>query len=251
MRAARPLRCALLAALVWVVVLPVPAHACAPVVPLVRLFGIPFFALPITIVVKSAAFAHFERRIPWYIALSAMVLANLVSSMVGLALAMPVVAPAVALGALFFVFVASLPPARRIVSVAKSKRVRNSRPDILAVGIVVLYVITLFLFGLASGVLDAVVDGEVSGGAYWVAKLAYLYPALALAIGLTTFWEEWVIARLLRQRFVEQVVLPSVLRANLVAFVLVLALGAGAALPHRLESPEFFYFGWLWRALLA
>jgi hypothetical protein len=76
---------------------------------------------------------------------------------------------------------------------------------------------------------------------YWVLKLAYIYPALAISIGLTTLWEEWLVYRLARGFAPLAPFYPAVLRANLMTLLVLMGAAAVMALPKRLASPDFLF----------
>ena len=75
-------------------------------------------------------------------------------------------------------------------------------------------------------------------GHYWFFKLGYIYAGLAVGIGMTTLWEEWLVFGFAKPKS-ETNFLPAVLRTNLYTFLLLALIGAVYALPQRLSHPAF------------
>ena len=215
------------------------AHACEPIVPLGVLFGGPSFlgiltsslgGLFIVIGVKCLVFPLFEKRIPWQEAMIFMFLANLVSTFVGFLVSFPFWIPA---GILVFVFIYPLCffPAARIRTVFGWE---DFSP--WAVGSFL-----LFLFFLATGLYFLAHDALDSGLSfrYWLLKLGYVFVGFAVGMGLTTIYEEWIVSKLAADDEEGVHFMDSVFKANLVAFLVVAAIGAALVIPRRLASPGF------------
>ena len=59
---------------------------------------------------------------------------------------------------------------------------------------------------------------------------------MSISIFLTTFWEEYVVVSLAKK---EGSMLIPALKANLIAFIIILAFLAAKALPERMKSPNY------------
>ena len=214
--------------------------ACEPILPLGRLLmGPNFFAqsllwLAIAVSVKAGAFILLERTLRWHQALLFMLLANVVTSLVGVVVWAAVASSALTLFALPFVYLLSIAPSRRVIQFSSSERMRRMNPFALAACFPVALVATIVLFYCAESVL---VDRNYV--AYWSLKFLFVTLSLGVGIGLTTLWEEWIVARCARKLAPAQAFFASVGRANYITFGLVLLGAAFTMLPQRLHSPGF------------
>ena len=95
--------------------------------------------------------------------------------------------------------------------------------------------------GFAQGALEA---GESLS--YWPLKMVSMTVGLAFGIGLSSLWEEWVIASMGSKESGRDSFLIPVFRANYIAFGAVLVILAAIALPKRLGHPNFLYYGRIW-----
>jgi len=219
------------------------AHACEPVVPFMQAvaptlaFSGSLLMLAGAVVVKSALFAVFERRLPRLHAAWRMFLGNVLTSIVGLLVAAMIGSgPIWLVGVPVVCFLCWL-PSRRLVKVAPLAWLARMRP----IGLAAMMTGTL----LASCILFAA--GQAAIGAhqlalYWAIKLVAIFLALLASVTLTTVWEEWVIWRL-SSRPEGNGFFASVLRTNLYVLVLVMAVPAVLILPKRLKSPDFLARG--------
>jgi hypothetical protein len=223
-------------------VCPTPALACEPLPPLLVLFVVPSLmsgpvmgwlgvvvGLAVGIGIKCAAFVYFEPALPPWRALGVMLLANVVTTGVGLFIAIALTLPPLLYGLTFA-------PMRRLACWVRRPWVG---PHTLAVVGTLLFLASYILFYLARAQMAL-------GGSwllYWGLKLAYLYPALIASLGLTTLWEEWLVSRWVRSEDAPPSCYASVLRANLVMLLLLVGVAAAAALPKRLAAPDFL---WPW-----
>ncbi|MCK5691160.1 hypothetical protein KAI87_17885 [Myxococcota bacterium] len=217
-----------------------PAAACEPILPLMVATGSPVFVLKsvvwlaIAVVVKSLAFAAFSRGDLQIIkALVFMLLANVVSTLVGLFLATTAANPPAFLITLPLLVLIALPPANRL-----SREFKRGRGLLFALLIVALLVITWFLFGFSQKV--ALEDDWV---AYWAIKFGYATVAIVISMALTSLWEEWVIARLSTQG-AQRNFYVAVFRANAVTLILVMGVAAIRTLPERLGAEGFLAQAW-------
>ena len=215
------------------------AQACEPVVPFIQVVA-PALALSgsilvlaAAVVVKSALFAVFERRLPRLRAAWRMFLGNVLTSFVGLLIAAMIGSGAIWLLGVPLVCLLCWLPSRRLVKVAPQPWLARTSPAVLA---------GLMTFALlASCILFTVAQGAITTHRlmlYWTIKLAAISLALLASVTLTTVWEEWVIWRL-SSRPEDTGFFTSVLRTNLYVLVLVMAVPAVLILPKRLKSPDF------------
>jgi hypothetical protein len=215
------------------------AHACEPVLPFIQIMtplalSGSFFVLAAAVVVKSALFAFFERRLPHLRAAWRMFLGNVLTSFVGL-----LVAVMIASGAgVWFVGVPLVCllcwlPSRRLVKVAPLAWLARTPPSNIAIMMTGALMASCILFMVGQG---AIRTHQLM--LYWIIKLAAIFLALLASVTLTTVWEEWVIWRLSSRPEDTSFFVP-VLRTNLYVLVLVMAVPAVIILPKRLKSPDF------------
>lgn len=215
------------------------AQACEPVVPFMQVMA-PALALSGSllvlagaVLVKSLLFAFFERRLPRLQAAGRMLLGNVLTSFVGLLIAIMIGNATVWLVGIPLVCLLCWLPSRRLVKVAPLAWLARIPPALLA------GIMTSAL--LASCILFAAGQNAISShqlALYWIVKLAAIFLALLASVTLTTVWEEWAIWRL-SARPEGTGFFGSVLRTNLYVLVLVMAVPAVLILPKRLKSPDF------------
>ncbi len=214
--------------------------ACEPVVPFMQVM-VPALALTgsilvlvAAVIVKSALFAVFERRLPRLRAAGRMFAGNVLTSFVGLLVAMMIASGAgIWVVGVPLVCVLCWLPSRRLVKVAPLAWLARMS----AAGIAGIMTSAL----LASCVLFMVGQGAIEShqlALYWVIKIVAIFLALLASVTLTTVWEEWVVWRL-SSRPEGKEFFVSVLRTNLYVLVLVMAVPAALILPKRLKSPDF------------
>jgi hypothetical protein len=213
-----------------VLAFPQTVFACEPLVPMVILFGAPVFSLFGIIFVKMVVFAVLEKSIPWYQALFFMFLANIFSSIIGLVLGLGASSPMGFVVFLPLVFWVSIKPSRRFIEYNPWGIMKGWKASGAAALVTVFYILTFVLFSLAQEQIDR------SLTVYWVLKFCYIFFALVISIGLTTLWEEWVVSLCAGQ---DGSFLVNVLKVNLIAFFLIMALLAAKALPERMRSETF------------
>lgn len=234
--------------LLSILLLAMPAGACEPVLPLavlyagefslaVMMYSVPF--LFVVVGVKCVAFLWFSRQLlPWYKAILSMVAANIVSTLIGFVAAIPFLIPDLLLVGIPIVFFVSLYPARRYSSLISSKIKIPMQAVTVAVIATLLFLGSVVLFILATGMLHQ--SSQTSLGWYWLYKIVYVFIALLLSIGLTTYIEEGTISSLVKQPSEEPApYLAPVIKANLIALLLITLVGALKVLPERLASPNF------------
>jgi hypothetical protein len=219
------------------------ANACEPVFPLIMLsagnlmYGV--FSLPVVIAVKCLAFVRFEKDLNPGDAVKFMVLANLYSSLFGLLAALCFIVPECALASPVVIFLSARIPAKRLLTYVNWTETRfRISPTFLAAGLALVFLATVILFACAT----MVVEGPGNHyGAYWILKFAYVTLGISLSILLTACWEEHVIARLAARNRPESSYFQNVLRANYIAFIVLLLIGAAFTLPTRLRTPGFLF----------
>jgi heme/copper-type cytochrome/quinol oxidase subunit 3 len=217
----------------------IPAQACEPVVPFIQVMA-PALALSgsilmlaAAVVVKSALFAFFERRLPRLRAAWRMFLGNVLTSFVGLLVAAMIGSGAAWLIGVPLVGLLCWLPSRRLVKAAPQAWLGRMSPAGLAAIMTCALLASCILFVTAQG---AIKTHQLA--LYWMIKLAAIFLALLASVTLTTVWEEWVIWRL-SSRPEGTGFFGSVLRTNLYVLVLVMAVPAVLILPRRLKSPGF------------
>jgi len=190
--------------------------------------------LVVAVVLKSVLFGVFERRLPRLRAAWRMFLGNVLTSFVGLLVAMMIAsAPSIwFIGVPVVCFLCWL-PTRRLVKAAPLAWLARMSPATLAGIMSSAMVASCILFMTGQGALDA-----HQRALYWTIKLAAILLALFASIALTTVWEEWVIW-LLSSRPEGTGFFASVLRTNLYVLLLIMAVPAVLILPKRLKSPDF------------
>jgi hypothetical protein len=211
--------------------LPVPAYACEPVMPLVILFGLPIISLAGVVLIKALMFAFLEKSLPRLKAFGLMIAANLFSSLIGLALNLGASVPTLSIVAALLVIIVSILPARRFIQYNPWGLLKSWPPVVLAVVVGVLYFATFLLFYAAMGLLD-----NSMYALYWPLKFIYIMIALIISIFLTTFWEEWAVVTMAKK---DGTVLMAALKANLIAFLIILAFLAAKTLPERIKAEHF------------
>jgi len=215
------------------------ARACEPVVPFILTvapalaFSGSLLMLGLAVLVKSALFTLFERRIPRLRAAWRMFLGNLLTSFVGVLVGVMIGSGPIWLIGVPVVFFLCWLPARRLVKAAPLAWLARIRPIALAAMMTVALLASCILFGLGQEAITA-----HRFALYWTMKLVAIALALGTSVTLTTVWEEWVIWRL-SSRPEGTAFFTSVLRTNLYVLVLVMAVPAAIMLPKRLKSPDF------------
>jgi hypothetical protein len=202
-------------------------------VPALALSG-SILVLAVAVVVKSALFTVFERRLPRLRAAWRMFLGNVLTSFVGLLVAVMIASSA---GIWFIgvplVCVLCWLPSRRLVKVAPLAWLARISPAGLA-GIMTGALLASCILFMAGRVAIEIHQLFI----YWVIKVVAIFLALLASVTLTTIWEEWVIWRL-SSRPDGAEFFGSVLRTNLYVLILVMAVPAVLILPKRLKSPDF------------
>jgi len=217
-----------------------PALFCEPVIPFMQVM-VPALALygsglvlVAAVVLKSALFAIFERRLSRVQAAWRMFLGNVLTSFVGaLVGAMIASGPGVWFIGVPVVFLLCWLTSRRFVDAAPMEWMARTPPIVLATVMTILLLASCILFASSQ---EAIRTHQLA--LYWIIKLTAIAFALLASLTLTTVWEEWIIWRL-SSRPKGAGFFPTVLRANLYVLVAVMAVPAVLILPKRLKSPDF------------
>lgn len=217
--------------------------ACEPVVPFMQVM-VPaalsgsIILLVVAVVLKSVLFALFERRLLPLRAAWLMFLGNVLTSFVGLVVAMMIAsAPSFWLIGAPLVCALCWLPSRRLVRAAPLAWLAGTSPAAVAAIMTSAMLASCILFMAGQGALES-----HQHAFYWIIKLLAIFLALLASVTLTVIWEEWVIWRL-SFRPEGKTFFTTVLRANLYVLLLVMAVPAVIILPKRLHSPDFTAHG--------
>ena len=231
----------LLAILLFAIFWPRYAYACEPMYPFLIRFVFPtsmagsVFGLFAGVSVKCILFAFLVRNVNWLKAVLLMFIANIITSIFGIALV-----GAISLFPLSLILLPLICYIATLPSKSLRKRMAQKFPEWLAPGEVAAF---LFLAVPLNGILFfAAEHANPHSGSYWLLKLAYIYAGLAIGIGMTTLWEEWLVFGFAKPKS-ETNFLPAVLRTNLYTFLVLAFIGAVYALPQRLSHPSFLLIG--------
>jgi hypothetical protein len=217
-----------------------PIFACEPIIPMMMLFGgsglltRSLWGLALGISIKCVAFAFFERSLPKRQAMLLMLKGNVLTTFVGLLLALCFAIQILSLFSLFVFFALAYLPADRLERMDIRGLPKIGRNSIAAL-VVLLLLLSFLFFSSAMTVLSS----SNSGLLYWLLKLAYIYPALLISIAITSLWEEWVIFKGVKEESRQLHYYPAVLRANFITLLVLMTIAAVKTLPTRLQSPDF------------
>ncbi len=229
----------------WVVIILLgaarPVLACTPIVPLMQLFAGQLIGvrsltmLAVVIVVKSLIFTYFVREcLALEKAVIFMIIANIVSTIIGFLMSGMIAGPDPDAGALILpiVYFLALLPAKRLVKHDPWGYFRRWNPWLLAFMVLLMFILSILLFGVSQS-FDT---GERSMVTFWIMKFLYVYLAITISFGLTSIWEEWTIAALTRPPDTSTNYLVPVFKANLIMYILVLIHPATTSLITRLSG---------------
>jgi len=238
---------------------PCTGWSCEPIVPLVHLLSGASAAGPVflthslwwllaAVTIKCLAFVCFEKRLPWSQAVLFMLLANVLSTIPGVLLAV-LSGTGTGVGilvALPLVFALGWMVQRRIARLPAPPRWLRISGGTALLAFVAFCFLSISLHVLAGTVLE----GRNHAG-YWMLKFLFVTLVAISGIVLSAVLEECVIAGLTRKRTSNLSYYPSVFRANYVTLGLILLVAALQILPERLRSPHFItgWLGELWSAI--
>lgn len=216
--------------------IPLKAQACEPIAVFTILAGPAFFTLSLTVLltvvlIKCISFGLFERRIPFAWGFLDMFLANVVSTFVGILLAVP--SPGLLLFLILLPVTASaLFPTKRFAVLLLG--IQEKKAFTLLFPVIGGMILSLILFTVANQIVNTGINSV-----YWILKLAYIAVAFIISIGITTIYEEWIISRMHKPQVGKPHYFMTVFSANLMAFLLSGGIAAAYMLPKRLASPSF------------
>jgi len=213
---------------------------CEPIFPLMKVVAGPSWLVPslqvlcVIVLIKALLFAVLQRGLKRWLAVIYMFLANVLSTVVGIVVA-------VALGGvpvLWLIFIPviwglSLLPAKRLRLVAVNSRIRACPTAALAAIMTILLVASAFVFWLGQGAA-----GSNQLVLYWLLKVLYIWIALGISLLITVFWEEWAVASLASGSGAPGTFIDPVFRANAVALALAAIFGAISIWPARLQAAD-------------
>lgn len=215
------------------------AYACEPVLPFVQaveptiaLSG-SVLALTIAVIFKSALFSAFERRLPRIRAAWHMFVGNVLTSFIGVLVAVMIGSGAAWFVGVPVVFALCWLPARRLARVSPKAWLRRISPLAFAGIMTAAVLLSCILFAAGQ---EAIQTRRLL--LYWFIKLTAIFFALVASVTLTTIWEEWAIWRL-SSRPENTNYFSAVLRANLYVLPFTMSVPAIVILPKRLKSPDF------------
>jgi len=231
-----------------VMFLPALAFANEPLVQMIYLFwgaatwgGFLFKSLlgfAAIVVIKSIVFI-WKSDVKSVLAVLYVFIANLLSTMIGTIAGLLVANLGTSLLTIigFFIFVAILywiflRPAKRL---AKYKKFSKLPPPVIAINLIIITIFATLLMAFSADLLGA---GVLALG--WVVKVIAVTIAIALSLIISVVYEEAVISAL-HKLFKKETksFMEPVIWCNVIAFALVMLVGAGIALPKRLASPDF------------
>jgi len=228
--------------------LPSAVHACEPVVPLFQLLAGSNIAgsaaltgsviwLLAAVAIKCGTFAALERQLPKGRAIWLMLVANVVSTIPGVLIAL-CAGSSTGIGtllALAVIFTLGLIVERRMAGLPENKWWLPKTAGAMTLAFFAFVCAAYVLYFLAEMVLNGA--GSYSG--YWLFKFLFVTLVASTGIVISAVLEECIIARLSRPRTGPVSFFTSVLRANYLTLGVILLVAALAILPKRLQSPHF------------
>ena len=181
--------------------------------------------------VKCILFAFLVKNVKWLQAVFFMFAANIITSIFGIAMLAAISLYPLSLLLLPLICWVATLPSRNL-----RKRMADQLPEWLSRGMVTGYL--FFAVPLSGIMFYGAQYANPHTGYYWFLKLGYIYAGLAVGIGMTTLWEEWVVFGFAKPES-QTNFLPAVLRTNIYTFLLLALIGAVYALPERLSHPGF------------
>ena len=183
------------------------------------------------VVLKSAAFVLFERRLRWPQAVSFMLVANILSTIPGMLTA----ALGSALGLLAFptIYAFGVLAEQRCARLPATERTRWLTGH-LRIAFMAIYVLSLVFFYLAGAAFDS-----SRFASYWMLKFFFITFAVVTGMAISAVMEEYAIGWLAGNERKEMSFYTSVIRANYVTLGVVLLVAALEILPSRLAAPHF------------
>ena len=223
-----------------IVLLAVPAGACEPILPFMKVVAGPTMlagslaVLAGAVALKMIAFAFLQKKIGFFRGLLFMFIGNILTTVVGV-----IVAAMLGSGAFLFlgtpvVWALAFLPAKRLVAARALPMLTGFGPGFVATLMTLALMLSAILFMLVQGgvFLDRLI-------LHWSVKLIATYLGLIVSIILTAFWEEWTIWRLSASPRQEDCFVRPVLLSNLLVLFCVMLFAASIMIPSRLKSRDF------------
>ncbi len=223
----------------FMLLVPAFLYANEPLIPLIMLFLAPttlggaafasFLGFLIILLVKCIVFilkSDFKTiRAVFYV-----LIANVVSTFVGLVVAVMFTSSDVLLMGIIVLFLVFLLPARRLKRI---KHFGKNSTWFMAFVLTLVTLITVVIFSFMIGY-------QSSPHIYWPMKIFLSTLAIVISILISVLYEEAVIAKLYKiQKKEEKSFLTPVLWSNIIGVGVIVLIGAIIALLARLKSPDF------------
>lgn len=228
-----------------------PAMACIPIVQVSYVFWGPAFwagsrlatysmlGMAIVVAVKCVAFQRADAVLPAWLRAPAMIVANVVSTFIGL-----IVAAIAASGGVGFIFqfifqaICFFPFALRLQATWPWPATDKWKGPAGFLPFLVLPVLDFIGFYLFMQAQDPGDRGDLA--TYWALRVVCVLVGMATTMLVTVAVEETAISAIgLRWRRAS--FLPAVARANLAAYFVAAAFGAAVALPQRLYNQDYYH----------
>lgn len=227
--------------------LPLQAQACSPILPMFYLLTGPSVVgtgvitssvmwLLVAVLVKSAAFARFERRLSPGKAGCWMLLANVVSTLPGVFIALVGSNPPAFLLSFPFLILLAWMIRRRTRQMAPpfGWRWLSGRVTVGVFLVAVVISAIVYNIGFHAGI-------KYQLGTYWASKLVAVTIVAAMGLLVSTLLEESVIAHLATRQLPLAAFYESVFRANYLTLGGALLVAAIKSLPERMKDPGFLF----------
>jgi hypothetical protein len=157
-------------------------------------------------------------------------IANVVSTLVGIVVAMMFTSPDILFMGIIVLFIVFILPARRL---KHHKRFEKNSAWFIAFVLTLITLITIVIFSFMIGY-------QATPHVYWLLKVILCTIAIIISLLISVLYEEAVIARFYKwQTKEDKSFLKPVLWANIIAVAVIVLIGAIIVLPARLKSPDF------------
>lgn len=222
-----------------ILLIPAFVYANEPLVPLIMLFLAPttlggavfasLLGFVLILVIKSIVFIS-KSDFKTIRAVLYVLIANVISTLVGLVVAMMFTSSDILLMGIIILFLVFLLPARRL---KRFKRFEKNSTWFIAFALTLVTLTTIVIFSFMIGY-------QASPHIYWPMKVLLSTIAIVISLLISVLYEEAVIAKLYKlQKKEEKSFLMPVLWSNIIAVGAIVLIGAIMALPTRLKSPDF------------
>lgn len=222
-----------------ILLIPAFVYANEPLVPLIMLFLAPttlggavfasLLGFVLILVIKSIVFIS-KSDFKTIRAVLYVLIANVISTLVGLVVAMMFTSSDMLLMGIIILFLVFLLPARRL---KRFKRFEKNSTWFIAFALTLVTLTTIVIFSFMIGY-------QASPHIYWPMKVLLSTIAIVISLLISVLYEEAVIAKLYKlQKKEEKSFLMPVLWSNIIAVGAIVLIGAIMALPARLKSPDF------------